>query len=280
MDTGLGMISVLIAVICWGSYLVPMKRIQKYDPYFFQFVMCQSIFISSILISFFTKNLVFSYFGIISGILWATGNLFSIFAVQNSGLSKAAPIWMGTAIFMSFIWGLIFFKEILSPSTALVGIVILITGIFIISSITESKEKSNFKEAFLSMVSGIFFGSQLVPLKMSGLEPMKFLFSMSMGILFAGTIIYLVKRKAFEIKVITPGIISGFLWNIANLASFFAVFNLGISVGYPLTQMALFVSVLWGILYFKEISEKRKVVRLTYGSIILFVGSLLLAFSR
>ncbi len=280
MDTKLGLISVLVAIIGWGSYFVPMKRIQKYDPYFFQFVMCIAIFVSSVLVSFFSKNIVYSYFGILSGILWATGNLLSIFAVQNSGLSKAAPLWMGGAIFISFIWGLFFFKEDLNPCLALVGVVVLVLGIFLISLINEDEGKSNFKGIICAIISGVFFGSQLVPLKMSGLEPMKFLFSMSLGIMVAGMMIYLVKRKSFEVQIFVPAIISGCLWNVANLASFFAVFNLGISVGYPLTQMALFVSLLWGIIYFKEITETRKIALLTYGAIILFIGSIILTFSR
>ena len=42
------------------------------------------------------------------------------------------------------------------------------------------------------------------------------------------------------------------LFSIGNVASIYAVLGLGNTVGYPLTQVAMVGSALWGILYFKE----------------------------
>ena len=89
----------------------------------------------------------------------------------------------------------------------------------------------------------------------------------------------LVKRPKIDIKIILPGALSGVIWNIANFASFYAVLILGMTVGYPLTQMALFVSVLWGLLYFHEIKGRNKIIRLVTGSIVLFIGAILLGLS-
>jgi glucose uptake protein len=187
---------------------------------------------------------------------------------------------MGIGIFVSFIWGIIFFKEVLtSILIGTVGIFLLIFGISLISSTTEERKNSNFKGIIFAIITGIIAGSYLVPLKISNLQPTDFIFSMSLGILIGGFTIYLLKRSEIDKKIILPGAISGVVWNIANLASFFAVLNLGISVGFPLTQMALFISVLWGLFYFHEIKNKSKIIRLFLGAIILFVGAVSLVLS-
>ena len=267
-------------MIGWGSYLVPMKRIREYDPFYFQAIMCTAIFASSAIIAFLCNAFVFSYLGILSGILWSSGNILSVLAVKNSGLSRSAPVWMGTGIFISFIWGLLFFKETLaSIPIGLTGIFLLIAGISLVASTGENKGFSNLRGINLAISAGLIFGCYLVPLKLSKLQPFEFLFPMSLGILIGGLAIYFTKRPKIDKRIILPGTFSGLIWNIANFTSFFAVLNLGISVGFPLTQMALFISVLWGLLYFHEIRSRNKVIRLSIGAVVLFTGAILLGLS-
>ena len=275
-----GLVAAVISILGWGSYFVPMKRMKEYDPFYFQFLMCIAIFVSSLIIVSFYNSFVFSYMGILSGILWSLGNILAILSVKNSGLSRAAPVWMGTAISVSFLWGVMFFKEMLSSMVnGIVGIFFLLAGISIISLIMESKKTSLLKGIMLAVVAGLLFGTYLVPYKLSGLGPETFLFSMSIGILIGGLFIFSIKRPEVNRKITIPGASSGIIWNIANFASFFAVLNLGIAVGFPLTQVALFVSVLWGLLYFREIKGRKNITRLMIGAAILFIGAVLLALS-
>ena len=280
MSSTIGFIAAFISMLGWGSYLVPMKRIRDYDPFYFQALMCVAIFASSSIIAFLYNSFIFSYLGILSGILWSSGNILSVQAVKSSGLSRSAPIWMGIGIFISFIWGILFFEEALaSLIIGLAGISLLIVGISLVASTGEDKESSNLKGIILTIIAGFIFGCYLVPLKLSKLQPIDFLFPMSLGILIGGLAIYFVKREKIDRQIILPGAFSGLIWNIANFTSFFAVLNLGISIGFPLTQMALFVSVLWGLLYFHEIKSRNKVIRLVAGAVVLFIGAILLGLS-
>lgn len=276
-----GLLAVSISIIGWGSYFVPMRRINKYDPFYFQLLMCLAIFGSSVLISLLFKSFVFSYLGILSGILWAVGNILSAQAVKYGGLAKTFPVWAGIGILISVLWGLLFFKESFNfLFLGIFGLFLLIFGIYLVSSISDRKEMINVRGVLLAIIAGLFFGSYLVPLKMSGIGPIPFLFSMSLGIFIGGTLIFLRQPSKIDSRILLPGFLSGVIWNIANLASFFAVDNLGIVVGFPLTQMALFISVLWGVIYFEEIKNKESIKKLTIGAILLFGGAILLSISK
>ena|SRR3989344_3486547 len=101
----IGFIAAITSMLVWGSYFVPMKRIKEYDPFYFQLIMATAILMSSFLIVLIFQSLKFSIVPMLSGILWSTGNIFSVLAVKKSGLSKTAPVWMGTGIFIAFLWG-------------------------------------------------------------------------------------------------------------------------------------------------------------------------------
>lgn len=133
---------------------------------------------------------------------------------------------------------------------------------------------------FLPIIAGLLFGSYLIPLKTTVLSPLEFLFPMSVGIAVFAAAIFLIKKPIIDKKIIANGIASGILWNTANITSFFAVGALGLTVGFPLTQMALFVSVLWGIFYFREIKGKNAIVKVIGASIILFCGVILLSLTK
>lgn len=281
MSSFVGYTAAFICILGWGSYFVPMKRIKEYDPIYFQAIMCIAIFLSSVIISFLNHTFLFSFLGILSGITWATGNAFSILAVKNSRLVVAAPIWMGIIIFASFLWGALFFQEsIRMLGLGLVGIVLLVIGIILISRVGEEKGLSSIKGVFFACLAGFLFGFVLVPFKLANLQPLSFLFSMSIGILITGIAFFLVARPKIQTNILFPGAFSGILWNVANISSFFVVSILGIAIGIPLTQMALFVSVLWGLLYFKEVKGKEKITKLIIAAIILFVGAVALSLSK
>ncbi|MCK4733358.1 MAG: hypothetical protein KAT65_12965 [Methanophagales archaeon] len=282
MSATIGFLGALVAIILWGTYFVPMKKVKDFDPFYYQLLMCNSIFLSSLVLAIFLNVAAISIFGFISGILWTIGNVLSVFAVKYSGLAKSASIWMSSVIMTSFFWGVIYFKEALSSiSYGLAGILLLIIGIASISSITSgSNESFDIKGTILAILAGIIFGSQLVPFKFSSASPIQYILPMGFGILVGGWAIYVFKRSRMDTKIIVPGSFSGIMWEIANVGSFFAVANMGLAIGQPLTQMALFVSVLWGVLYFKEIRGRSKVFKMGISALLLFLGAILLSFAR
>lgn len=126
----LGFLAAIASMIVWGSYFVPMKRVKVYDPFYFQLLMGIAILLSSFLISLVSGSLTFAMMPVFSGIIWSFGNVLSVLAVPKLGLSLAAPLWMGTAIFFSFLWGTIVFRENLSSIIlGIFGVILLTLGI-------------------------------------------------------------------------------------------------------------------------------------------------------
>ena len=281
MSFEIGLIAALIAAICWGSYFVPMKKVKQYDPFYFQALMCVAIFISSAAVSLYYNSFSLSYYGIISGAIWAVGNMLSAFAVKEAGLTKAVPIWVAFATTGAFLSGVFFFNESFnSILMSVAGLILIMAGVFVVSSTNEEKIPSNFKGIVLAVISGMIFGVYLIPLKLANVEPTTFLFPMSVGALITGLLIYLLKRSPIDKSIILPGFLSGLVWNVANFASFFVVANLGLALGFPLTQIAIFISVSWGLFYFKEITGKNSVRKLVVGAVVLFIGAIVLALAK
>ncbi len=279
MPFELGLIAALISAIGWGSYFVPMKKKGDVDIFSFQLVMCAGIFLSSIVFSLLMQKFSFVPFAFISGIVWGFGNLLSAFAVKRIGLSIAPPVWMGTGIFASFLLGILAAGESVSLIIGLAGIAVLALGFFALSGI-YGKGNSDFKGILFSLLAGIVFGSYLLPLSLFGFDPQDYFFPMSLGILVSGVSIFAFSRKKLESKIIPSGMASGFVWNIANFSSLFAVSFLGLAIGFPLTQLALFVSVMWGLFYFREFKEKSKIKRIIIAGIIIFLGAIILSFAK
>ena len=72
--------------------------------------------------------------GILSGVIWNIGNLLSLLAISQVGLSKAIPISQ-SAVLVAVSWGLFFFNEIKERRyrfQILIGAVTLLTGIFVL----------------------------------------------------------------------------------------------------------------------------------------------------
>jgi len=277
----LGLFAALIAAIFWGTYFVPLKKTKRPDLFQFHIIMSVGILLSTLLLIPVGFSFSLNAFGIAAGLIWSVGNILSIIAVRLTGLAKSAPIWMGIAILISFLWGVVFFKEILTSITfGLVGLILFIIGAPLVSSPGKDKKKIAIRGILIAAIAGIFFGTQLVPLKLSGLTAQEFLFSMSLGILISGGIIFLVRFRKIKNSFILHGLTSGIMWNIANLSSFFAVIYLGIAIGFPLTQLALLISTAWGLLYFKEVKGKNKIIKILMGAILIFVGGLFLAFAK
>ncbi|NIO43965.1 MAG: hypothetical protein GTN36_00190 [Candidatus Aenigmarchaeota archaeon] len=284
-DVVLGFLTALIAAMGWGTYLVPMKKIKKLNPFQFQLLMCNGIFLFSLLISItLNYSLSLNLFGIVSGLIWSTGNIISILAVKKIGLGRASAIWMSFVILVSFLWGILFFQENLnSVYFGVFGVFLIMVGILFVS-LSRSKGRYKISGIMVAILAGLLFGSQYVPLKISNLTPDQFLFSMSFGILIAGWIYSgwtLFFSKNLDISnYAKKGFLSGIFWVIANLSALFAVANLGISIGFPLTQLSLLIAVLWGIFYFKEVMEKKHKMKVLIGAIVMLLGAFLLAFAR
>ncbi|MFO8133688.1 MAG: GRP family sugar transporter [Thermoplasmatota archaeon] len=281
MSLLLGYAGVAAAVLAFGTYLVPMRQRERYDPFFFQWVMCNAIFGLSLLAALLLDGMTVSPYGMATGLLWTAGNLLSIAAVRRTGLAAASPVWMSLVVLSAFAWGILFFGETLGSAVmAVAGVGLLVAGIVTLSMVRRHGGPVDPRGLVYAVAAGLTFGSMMVPYKVSGLPPERYILSIGLGVLLGGWLLYAAVRPGMQRDIAPAGVASGAMWMAGNLGSLAAVDGLGLTVGQPLTQTALFISVLWGILYFREIRGRRRIIMVAASAAVLFLGSVLLSLGR
>lgn len=137
-----------------------------------------------------------------------------------------------------------------------------------------------------ALLLGIMNGSLMVPLHYVPKEAqgIVYIVSFGIGVIIVTPVIALIyfialrKRPVFHLRVaLVPGLITGLIWNIGNFGSIYATLHLNLTIGYPLTQLALVISGLWGLFVFKELSGVRTITMWVISLIVLLGGAALLA---
>jgi len=201
-----------------------------------------------------SDHLTFSYLGIIAGSLYIVSIVFSFAAVQFIGLGVGQGIWGGSAILVSFLWGVLVLGDsvfyvsfaVLSLLTLMCGIAgiamndVLADVLFCRKDLSKcrgekeqligegdleaapsvSPEKSSFALGVICALSvGVFGGSVLVPMSFvsEDLAGLAFLPSFGIGSFLAASIIAAVYYGAIiKSNPLETFTISGFLYGILS----------------------------------------------------------------
>ncbi|KAL7471037.1 hypothetical protein ACHAXS_013729 [Conticribra weissflogii] len=150
-----------------------------------------------------------------------------------------------------------------------------------------------------ALICGIWGGSCLVPMhyaKGENTSGLGYVISFSVGALVVTIFAWvcrfsyhLVKLRSlweayeilppFHLKVMwLPGAIAGSVWSLGNVGSIVAVKHLGQGVGYSASQAALLVSGMWGMFYYKEVTNPVTVVKWFLSAFVTIGGILLLGY--
>ena len=285
---GLGWLGALVAALFWGSYLVPVKRLPGLNPVAAQLGMAIGISLLGLPLAIASGAWLPNGWGLLAGAIWAIGNYGSILVVRSLGLARGLALWAAVGIVVSFLWGAVGFREPVILGRAIVGVLLLIGGIGLMNRPDRAAiivaGPPDRRPWLLCAGVGLLFGSQSVPFAFAHQSPIAFLPSMSLGILL--TALVLAGRSGHWDKLriprsaLMPLVVSGLLWNIANLGSFFAVERLGFAVGMPLTQFAIMVNAAWGLLFFREIASRRQTIQVALGALLGFGGIILIGLSN
>jgi len=73
MPSATGFVAALVSILFFGSNFVPVKSIEIGDGVFFQFIMCNAIFITSLPVLAFQNFPPFHSLAMFGGALWCTG---------------------------------------------------------------------------------------------------------------------------------------------------------------------------------------------------------------
>ncbi|PRP78327.1 zinc carboxypeptidase [Planoprotostelium fungivorum] len=119
-----------------------------------------------------------------------------------------------------------------------------------------------------AVLLGAMNGSMLVPMRGAPKDiVITFVISFSIGVLAITPVCALAyflfrrQRPVWHVRVaLVPGLLTGLIWSIGNGFSIYATTYLGLKLGFPLTQLALVVSGLWGIIVFREVTALASLV--------------------
>lgn len=163
-------------------------------------------------------------------------------------------------------------------------------------SLTWKQKLDNAKFTIIGFICcvlvGLLGGSMMVPLRYGPNLGIVYAISFSTGVMIVTLVLfvaYFIVRSAmarqvvlpeFQLKAaLVPGLISGALWSVGNVCATYASLSpLGLTVGFPLTQVSLLIAGLYGIILFREMSGVRSIGQFIFSACLLLLpGCMLLA---
>ncbi|HJT10380.1 MAG TPA: GRP family sugar transporter, partial [Candidatus Nitrosotalea sp.] len=134
----LGLLPAISAAICWGSFFVPIRKVNVADIWQLQGATGIGAILFAIPIGF-LWGFQISPAGLLSGAIWAAGNVLALYSVRLIGLSRTSPFLAGFSILISFLWGILYFGEKFNYLIlAIVAIGLLLGGLVFISNTSKN----------------------------------------------------------------------------------------------------------------------------------------------
>jgi len=262
------------SAVCWGTFFVPVRKVTVANIWQLQGSTGIGVILFAIPISFFWGFEILPS-GLLSGAIWTAGNILALYSVRLIGLSRTSPLLAGFSILVSFLWGIFYFEEKFSYMILAIGaIVLLLAGLPFVTSASKTSTVQR-KGYLIAAASGIVGGSYVIPMQATHTLQSGF-FSSSLSIFLIGIPLLFLSRRWIK-REIVAGVISGSLFNAGSLFVLMAIASIGITVAYPISQTATLFAVSWGILYFKEISNRRNILKVITGSVMILSGAILLS---
>ncbi|XP_030305652.1 transmembrane protein 144 isoform X2 [Calypte anna] len=101
-DLAIGFTSSTVAVLLFGTNLVPVKKFDTGDGMFFQWVLCASVWIVSLVVNLIQNCPRFWPLAMVGGFVWATGNITVVPIVKTIGLALGLLIWASFNLLMGW----------------------------------------------------------------------------------------------------------------------------------------------------------------------------------
>ncbi|KAM4809612.1 transmembrane protein 144 [Rhinophrynus dorsalis] len=92
-NLALGFSSSIVSVVLFGSNFVPVKKFDTGDGMFFQWILCASIWLVSLVVNIILRSPKFWPLAMVGGCVWATGNITVVPIVKTVGLGLGLLIW-------------------------------------------------------------------------------------------------------------------------------------------------------------------------------------------
>jgi hypothetical protein len=100
-----GYLAAAVASLMFGSCYVPMKRFDTGDGLFFQWIFGATVFAFGVGCEVFSQSLVFDWYGVLGGAVWALGNVCVVPILRFLGLGLGFLVWSAVNLLGAYAWG-------------------------------------------------------------------------------------------------------------------------------------------------------------------------------
>ncbi|MDT3958390.1 GRP family sugar transporter [Staphylococcus kloosii] len=219
--------------------------------------------------------------GLISGVFWALGQGYQLKSVNLIGVSKTMPISTGMQLVGTTLFSAIFLGEWSTGTQVILGLlsmVLLVIGIALTSlkgRNEASGSNSNFGKAMMILlISTVGYVVYVVVAQIFGVDGTSALFFQSIGMAIGGFILSM--KHETSIKSTTLNLIPGVVWGIGNLFMFYSQPRVGVATSFSFSQLLVIVSTLGGIYLLGERKDKRQMIGIWSGIVLIIVAAFIL----
>jgi glucose uptake protein len=219
--------------------------------------------------------------GLISGVFWALGQGYQLKSVNLIGVSKTMPISTGMQLVGTTLFSAIFLGEWSTGTQVILGLlsmILLVIGIALTSlkgRNESSGSNSNFGKAMMILlISTVGYVVYVVVAQIFGVDGTSALFFQSIGMAIGGFILSM--KHETSIKSTTLNLIPGVVWGIGNLFMFYSQPRVGVATSFSFSQLLVIVSTLGGIYLLGERKDKRQMIGIWSGIVLIIVAAFIL----
>ncbi|GEL14726.1 GRP family sugar transporter [Pediococcus cellicola] len=229
--------------------------------------------------------------GVVSGLFWAVGQGMQFTSMKKIGVSKTVPLSTGLQLAGNALAGVLIWHEWTTGKTITMGTVAVIALIVgaTFTSLRDKSDKEHNKDEDMGagiralVISTIGYIGYTVVVRFADVNAKAVILPQAIGML-AGAIVFVFLSKAavtaFKDQHTWANIITGLVWGIGNIFMFLAIPSVGLAISYSLAQAGIVISTFGSIWFLGEHKTHREMQYVIFGSILIIIGSTLLALMK
>ncbi|GCF93232.1 glucose transporter GlcU [Enterococcus florum] len=226
--------------------------------------------------------------GFLSGVFWTVGQNGQFHGMKAVGVSVGLPLSTGFQLMLNTIAGAVFFHEWTKTRDFILGLIalaLLVFGAYLTARqddetgvATENKMLDFGKGLRALLVSTIGYASYTIIITWAGLDPLAIILPQSIGMVGAATL-FAFKKTTID-RYVWRNMLSGLLWGIGNICMLLTVQQVGLAIGFSLSQMGIIISTLGGIFILGERKTKKEMYSVVIGCLLIIFGGIVLGYMK
>ncbi|ETJ06403.1 GRP family sugar transporter [Actinomyces urogenitalis] len=228
-----------------------------------------------------------TFWGVLSGVLWATALVFTLRAFQSWGVSRTMPLNASGQIIINALAGIILLGEWRAPGAMPLGLTALVAIIAGAASCSWQEKgagsgptPAQHREGLIcSIICSVLYGIYPFMLRLVDVSSSDAVGPMGIGLLLGAAVftVILPREEPLVGEAFTPSAIGGGLWAVGNVILLLSTSTVGVATSLALSQLAFVISSVGGIILLGETRTRREALTTALGITLAVVGIILLA---